>query len=44
MQQLLADRSLAAEWGEQARRTAHERFGIERFVRDWSETFAMVTS
>ena len=44
MRGLLADRALAGAWGEQARRTAQERFGIERFVRDWSETFAMVTS
>lgn len=44
MQRLLADPALAAAWGEEARRTARERFGIERFVRDWNETLAMVAS
>jgi hypothetical protein len=44
MQELLAHRDLAAAWGEQARRTARERFNIDRFVCDWNDTFAMVTA
>jgi glycosyltransferase involved in cell wall biosynthesis len=39
MRRLLADPGLARELGAAARRTALERFGIERFVRDWDETF-----
>jgi glycosyltransferase involved in cell wall biosynthesis len=35
MRQLVADRELARQWGEAARATALERFGIERFVADW---------
>ncbi|MBA3625685.1 MAG: glycosyltransferase family 4 protein [Methylibium sp.] len=35
MKQLLADPGQARSMGEAARRTAEERFGIERFVADW---------
>ena len=35
MRELLRDKALAAQWGEAGRRTAFERFGIERFVEDW---------
>ena len=42
MQALLADAGLARLWGQAAQRTARERFGIERFVSDWNETFAFV--
>ncbi len=35
MRALLADPAEARRLGEGARRTALERFGIERFVRDW---------
>src|SRR5690606_31090709 len=35
MRLLLADPALAAELGRRARLDARERFGIERFVRDW---------
>lgn len=35
MHALIADRSLACVWGEAARRTANERFGIARFAADW---------
>jgi glycosyltransferase involved in cell wall biosynthesis len=35
MRQLIADPELARRWGEAARATALERFGIERFVADW---------
>lgn len=41
---LLGDRAAAARLGEGARRTALERFRIERFARDWEETFALVTA
>jgi glycosyltransferase involved in cell wall biosynthesis len=43
MNLLLKDRALAAHLGENARRTALERFNIERFVRDWNQVFAEVT-
>jgi hypothetical protein len=43
MKLLLEDRALAAQLGENARRTAVERFNIERFVRDWNALFAEVT-
>ncbi|MDB5801052.1 MAG: transferase [Rhodocyclales bacterium] len=42
MQQLLREPKLAREWGEQARRTALERFNIDRFVNDWLKVFASV--
>lgn len=44
MQRLVRDRVLAAEWGEAGRRTAHERFSIDRFVRDWVAVFDEVTA
>jgi glycosyltransferase involved in cell wall biosynthesis len=43
MAALLRDPALAREWGEAARRTALERFHIERFVRDWCAALAEVT-
>ncbi len=43
MQLLLSDADLARTLGEAARRTALERFGIERFVADWNEAFLEVT-
>jgi glycosyltransferase involved in cell wall biosynthesis len=43
MQELLRDPALARRWGEAARETALERFGIGRFVRDWSAVLAEVT-
>jgi glycosyltransferase involved in cell wall biosynthesis len=43
MDDLLKNPTLAAALGQGARRYALERFGIERFVRDWEETFATVT-
>jgi len=41
---LLADHALAARLSEGARETARERFGIERFARDWQALFAQVTA
>ena len=39
MQALLEDPALARRLGDEARRTARERFGIERFVADWNRVF-----
>jgi hypothetical protein len=41
--ELLRDRDLAARLGAAGRAIAVERFGIDRFVRDWNEAFRMVT-
>lgn len=43
MRALLADPAEARRLGEGARRTALERFGIERFVRDWDNLLREVT-
>lgn len=43
MKQLLQDRALAANLGAAAKRTALQRFGIERFVADWNDAFLEVT-
>jgi glycosyl transferase family 1 len=43
MRALLRDPKLARALGAGARRRAIERFGIERFVRDWNAAFAEVT-
>jgi glycosyltransferase involved in cell wall biosynthesis len=40
--ELLADRDLARAWGEAARCTAEERFGIDRFVADWLTLFERI--
>ncbi|MEX2543456.1 MAG: glycosyltransferase family 4 protein [Trueperaceae bacterium] len=42
MHELLNDPELARRLGEGARRTARERFGIERFTRDWIATLREV--
>ena len=42
MNRLLDDPGLARRLGEGARRTARERFGIERFARDWEATLREV--
>ena len=44
MHDLLANPAKARQLGEGARRVARERFGIERFARDWDETVRFVTS
>jgi hypothetical protein len=42
MQRLLADHGEAAELSRGAREYARARFGIERFARDWDQTFRFV--
>ena len=44
MQRLLAEPELARDLGAAARRTAEERFGIERFVADWLAALASVAT
>lgn len=39
MQRLLEDPRAARRMGEEAKRTAFERFGIRRFVADWNNAF-----
>jgi hypothetical protein len=39
---LLEDPELARDLGENARRVARERFGLERFARDWNAAFHRV--
>jgi glycosyltransferase involved in cell wall biosynthesis len=43
MRELLVDRDLAARLGAAAQEIARERFGIERFRRDWDAALAEVT-
>jgi glycosyltransferase involved in cell wall biosynthesis len=40
---LLADPALARRLGQNARRYARHRFGLDRFLRDWNDAFAFVT-
>jgi hypothetical protein len=42
LRRLLHDRDEAAELSAGARRIAHERFGIDRFVRDWQAVLEQV--
>lgn len=44
MNRLIADPAEARRWGDAARRTALERFGIERFVADWMAVLALATA
>ncbi|AOK30126.1 transferase [Burkholderia singularis] len=44
MHMLIRDPGLARQWGAAARRDALERFGIERFVRDWDAALRDVTA
>ncbi|ANN73589.1 glycosyltransferase family 4 protein [Bordetella bronchialis] len=39
MKTLIDDPRLAASWGAQARKTALERYGMDRFVADWTRLF-----
>lgn len=41
MRELLADHELARRLGENARIVARERFGMDRFIRDWNKAFAL---
>lgn len=43
MRELLRNPLLARAWGEAGRRTARERFAIERFVADWQDALGEVT-
>ncbi len=42
MRGLLADPAEARRLGENAREMARERFGLDRFIRDWNAAFARV--
>ncbi len=42
MRSLLHDPALAHRWGEGAKRYAHERFSIHRFVGEWNRAFGYV--
>lgn len=42
MRELLADRELAERLGDAARETAQRRFGIARYVRDWTDAIEAV--
>ncbi len=42
MRLLIADAPLARRLGNAARELALERFGLERFIRDWNDAFALV--
>jgi glycosyltransferase involved in cell wall biosynthesis len=42
MRQLIAEPELARQWGDEARRTAEERFNIGRFIDDWMRLLAGV--
>jgi hypothetical protein len=44
MHLLLRDPSLARVLGANARRTALERFHIDRFVQDWHDTLTQVAA
>ncbi|QBD78333.1 glycosyltransferase [Ktedonosporobacter rubrisoli] len=44
MQRLLADPQEARRLGARAQAIARERFGLERFKRDWNAAFAQVTN
>jgi glycosyltransferase involved in cell wall biosynthesis len=43
MNTLLQEPELARRWGLEAQKTARQRFGIERFVRDWDDVFLLLT-
>jgi hypothetical protein len=44
MNELIADQTLAAEIGAAGRKTALERFNINRFIQDWQQAFNQVCS
>ena len=43
-QQLLQDKDMARELGENARKTILEKFTLERFVNDWNSLFRRAVS
>lgn len=43
MRDLIAHPDEARRMGQNARRLAQERFGLERFIADWNAAFALVT-
>jgi Glycosyl transferases group 1 len=43
MRFLLSDYEEASRMGRNARAIAQERFGLDRFIRDWNRAFALVT-
>jgi glycosyltransferase involved in cell wall biosynthesis len=43
MRDLLSDPAEARRLGANAREVARERFGLDRFARDWNAAFALVT-
>jgi hypothetical protein len=42
MRRLIAEPDTARQWGDAARRTAQERFGIDRFIADWDHVMRRV--
>jgi hypothetical protein len=44
MKDLLQNKTLAEQLGREGQRTAGERFNINRFVKDWEETFMEVVA
>jgi glycosyltransferase involved in cell wall biosynthesis len=42
MKALLADKNLAVQLGEQGKKIEEERFNIQRFTKEWKETFEQV--
>ena len=42
MKALLTDKNFAVRLGEQGKKIAHERFNIQRFTKEWQETFEQV--
>jgi len=43
MRQLIAEPDLGRRWGEAGRQTAIERFGMDRFIKDWLAVIDEVT-
>ena len=44
MDELLNGLTTARRLGEHAKKVARERFGLDRFTRDWNAAFTRVTS
>ncbi len=42
MKELITDKGLAMQLGEQGKKNVKERFNIQRFAKDWKETFEQV--